>query len=72
MIHHMDARAHMRWFRDHDPLNHLRYSELVYRSLLSFDGAPNRLGATDFAQHARARRGIQLKSFPAASRLMII
>ena len=54
MVHHVDAKAHMRWFRDHDPLNHLRYSELVYRSLLSFDGAPNRLRATDFAQHARA------------------
>jgi cyclopropane fatty-acyl-phospholipid synthase-like methyltransferase len=48
MVHHIDGKAHMRWFRDHDPLNHLRYSDLIYRHVLDFPGAPNRLRASDF------------------------
>ncbi len=54
MVHQIDGRAHMRWFRDHDPLNHLRYSERVYRSILDFPGAPNRLRSAEFSQLARA------------------
>lgn len=54
MIHQIDGKAHMRGFRDRDPLNHLRYSERLYRLLLDFPGAPNRLRASQFAQMARA------------------
>ena len=54
MVHQIDGTAHMRWFRDHDPLNHLRYSERVYRRILDFPGAPNRLRSTQFAQLARS------------------
>lgn len=53
MVHQIDGKAHMRWFRDHDPLNHLRYSEHIYRRVLDFPGAPNRLRGSEFAQCAR-------------------
>jgi hypothetical protein len=52
MVHHIDAKAHMRWFRDHDPLNPLRYSDIVYRNVLSFPGAPNRLRSHEYASLA--------------------
>jgi hypothetical protein len=54
MVHQIDGKAHMRWFSDHDPLNHLRYSERVYRRILDFPGAPNRLRSSQFAQLARS------------------
>jgi SAM-dependent methyltransferase len=54
MCHYVDAKAHMRWFREKDPLNILRYSDRVYRRLLSFPGAPNRLRASDFCRAAEA------------------
>jgi hypothetical protein len=54
MVHQIDGMAHMRWFSDHDPLNHLRYSERVYRRILDFPGAPNRLRSSQFAQLARS------------------
>jgi hypothetical protein len=54
MVHQIDGKAHMRWFRDHDPLNQLRYSERVYRRILDFPGAPNRLRGSQFAQLARS------------------
>ena len=53
MAHQIDGQAHMRWFRDHDPLNHLRYPERLYRRVLDFPGAPNRLRGSDFAGYAR-------------------
>jgi SAM-dependent methyltransferase len=53
MVHQIDGKAHMRWFRDRDPLNHLRYSERIYRSILNFPGAPNRLRGGDYARIAR-------------------
>jgi SAM-dependent methyltransferase len=52
MVHHIDAQTHMRWFRDHDPLNILRYPDSVYRRLLDFPGAPNRLRASDYQRVA--------------------
>jgi SAM-dependent methyltransferase len=52
MVHHIDAQTHMRWFRDHDPLNILRYPDSVYRRLLDFPGAPNRLRASDYLRLA--------------------
>jgi methyltransferase family protein len=52
MVHHIDGQTHMRWFRDHDPLNILRYPDAVYRRLLEFPGAPNRLRASDYRQFA--------------------
>jgi hypothetical protein len=52
MVHHIDAQTHMRWFRDHDPLNILRYSDSVYRRLLDFPGAPNRLRASEYQRFA--------------------
>lgn len=52
MVHRIDGRAHMKWFRDHDPLNILRYPEPLYRRLLSFPGAPNRLRAHDYQRMA--------------------
>lgn len=52
MVHHIDGQTHMRWFRDHDPLNILRYPDSVYRRLLDFPGAPNRLRASDYKRSA--------------------
>lgn len=54
MCHHVDAKTHMRWIKDRDPLNILRYSQGVYERLLSFPGAPNRLRASDYVTAARA------------------
>lgn len=48
MVHHIDGQTHMRWFCEHDPLNILRYPDSVYRRLLDFPGAPNRLRASDY------------------------
>jgi hypothetical protein len=52
MVHHIDGQTHMRWIKDRDPLNILRYPEVVYRNVLSFPGAPNRLRASDFQRLA--------------------
>ncbi len=52
MVHHIDGQTHMRWFRDHDPLNILRYPDAVYGRLLDFPGAPNRLRASDYERFA--------------------
>lgn len=52
MVHHIDGQTHMRWFRDHDPLNILRYPDSLYRRLLEFPGAPNRLRASDYQRLA--------------------
>jgi hypothetical protein len=64
MVHQIDGTAHMRWFRDHDPLNHLRYSERVYRRLLDFPGAPNRLRSTQFAQLTRSAGWSKVEILP--------
>ncbi|HEX5043588.1 MAG TPA: methyltransferase domain-containing protein [Candidatus Polarisedimenticolaceae bacterium] len=54
MVHHVDAKTHMRWFERVDPLNIYRYSDTVYRTLLDFPGAPNRLLAGDYVDAARS------------------
>ena len=53
MVHHIDGQTHMRWFRDHDPLNILRYPDSVYHRILNFPGAPNRLRASDYQRLAQ-------------------
>ena len=63
MCHHVDAKTHMRGLRDKDPLNILRYSDLIYDRLLSFPGAPNRLRAADYADAAR-RAGLDVRIVP--------
>ena len=52
MVHHVDGQTHMRWIKEVDPLNILRYPDAVYRNLLDFPGAPNRLRAPDFERLA--------------------
>lgn len=52
MVHHVDAQTHMRWIRERDPLNILRYPDPLYDLLLSFPGSPNRLRAGDYRQAA--------------------
>ncbi len=52
MVHHIDAQTHMRWLRERDPLNILRYDERIYRRLLSFPGAPNRMRAEQYVAAA--------------------
>jgi Methyltransferase domain len=52
MVHHIDAQTHMRWIRDRDPLNILRYPDAIYDRLLSFPGSPNRLRADDYREAA--------------------
>ena len=52
MVHHIDAQTHMRWIKDTDPLNILRFPDMIYRNLLDFPGAPNRLRARDFERLA--------------------
>jgi hypothetical protein len=54
MVHHVDGQTHMRWVKDRDPLNILRYTDEVYHRLLAFPGAPNRLRAGDYLDAARA------------------
>ena len=63
MVHHVDAKTHMRWFERVDPLNIYRYSDSVYRRLLSFPGAPNRLLAEDYVRAAHAA-GFQARFVP--------
>lgn len=53
MVHHVDAQTHMRWIRDVDPWNILRYPSAVYDRLLRFPGAPNRLLAGDYVRAAQ-------------------
>jgi hypothetical protein len=48
MVHHVDAKAHMRFFDRHDPLNAHRYGDAIYDRLLTFPGSPNRLLADDY------------------------
>lgn len=47
MVHEVDLGAHTALIRRLDPLNHLRYSDMVW-NLLRFDGSPNRLRMTDY------------------------
>jgi SAM-dependent methyltransferase len=54
MVHHVDAQTHMRWIREIDPWNILRYPSPVYEHLLRFPGAPNRLLAGDYVRAAQA------------------
>lgn len=54
MVHHIDGQTHMRWIKDVDPLNILRYSDRTYGRLLDFPGAPNRLRAEHYVQAAQA------------------
>jgi methyltransferase family protein len=46
MVHHVDASVHLR-IRKFDPLNHLRYSDRVYRWMY-YKGVPNRLLYRDY------------------------
>jgi SAM-dependent methyltransferase len=63
MCHHVDAKTHMRWLRDRDPLNILRYGDWIYDRLLSFPGAPNRLRAGDYVDAAH-RAGLEARIVP--------
>lgn len=54
MVHHVDAQTHMRWVREVDPWNILRYPTPLYDHLLRFPGAPNRLLASDYARAAES------------------
>ena len=54
MVHHVDAQTHMRWIREHDPWNILRYPSALYDRALRFPGAPNRLLAGDYVRAAQA------------------
>ena len=47
MVHEVDLGAHTGLIRTLDPLNHLRYSEMIW-NLLKFDGSPNRLLMFDY------------------------
>jgi hypothetical protein len=63
MCHHVDAKTHMRWLRDKDPLNILRYNDLIYDRLLSFPGAPNRLRAGEYVDAAHSA-GLDVRIVP--------
>lgn len=52
MVHHVDAQTHMRWIKDIDPWNILRYPNAVYDRVLRFPGAPNRMLASDYVRAA--------------------
>lgn len=54
MVHHVDAQTHMRWVREIDPWNILRYGSAVYDRVLRFPGAPNRLLAGDYVLAAQS------------------
>jgi len=52
MVHHVDASVHSR-IKAIDPLNHLRYSDRVYRWMY-YKGIPNRLLCSDYERAAHA------------------
>lgn len=54
MVHHIDAQTHMRWIREADPWNILRYPDSLYDRVLRFPGAPNRLLAGDYTRAAES------------------
>jgi hypothetical protein len=54
MVHHIDAQTHMRWIKERDPWNILRYPPLLYDRVLRFPGAPNRLLSGDYLCAARS------------------
>jgi Methyltransferase domain len=54
MVHHVDAQTHMRWVRELDPWNILRYPPAMYDRVLRFPGAPNRLLAGDYVRVAES------------------
>ena len=64
MVHHVDGKAHMRGFRDRDPLNILRYGEGIYNALLTFPGAPNRLRSKDFLTLAEEAGWVDVEVVP--------
>ena len=66
MVHHIDRQTHMRGLREQDPLNILRYSDKVYRRLLAFPGAPNRLGARDYLNAAASAGWKRAEVIPVA------
>ncbi len=47
MVNEVDLGAHTGLIRRLDPLNHLRYSDMVW-NLLRFNGSPNRLRMSDY------------------------
>jgi len=47
MVNEVDLGAHTGLIRRLDPLNHLRYSDMIW-NLLRFDGSPNRLRMSDY------------------------
>lgn len=59
-IHIVDPKTHMRWVRERDPWNILRYPDALYRTFLSYPGAPNRLLLSDYVA-AAAQSGIALR-----------
>lgn len=67
MVHHIDAQTHMRWIREQDPLNILRYSDPVYDRLLSFPGSPNRLRADDYKEAATVAGWADARIIPGRS-----
>jgi SAM-dependent methyltransferase len=52
-VHEIDFQTHNRFLRVRDPLNILRYSEALYRALIAFPGAPNRVRASEYVRLAR-------------------
>jgi hypothetical protein len=60
MVHHVDASVHLR-VRAIDPLNHLRYSDRVYRWMY-YKGVPNRLLYGDY-RRAGSEAGFRENQF---------
>jgi len=60
MVHHVDASVHLR-VRAIDPLNHLRYSDRVYRWMY-YKGVPNRLLYEDY-RRAGSEAGFRENQF---------
>jgi SAM-dependent methyltransferase len=62
MVHHVDASVHSR-IKAIDPLNHLRYSQRVYRWMY-YKGIPNRLLCRDYERAAREAGFSQMRYRP--------
>jgi hypothetical protein len=63
MVHEVDLGAHTGLIRTIDPLNLLRYSDLIW-NLLKFDGSPNRLCMSDYRKILHQTGFVKIETTP--------
>jgi len=63
MVHEVDLGTHTGLIRTIDPLNLLRYSDLIW-NILKFDGSPNRLCMSDYRQILHQIGFVKIETIP--------